>query len=207
MKNKKVFKVIFISFSIIILFLPLVVSANDFLTKVVEKNVLYVLIQNNIVPLEAKIMGRILITFGYKFAYSISDSIILVNGINLKLTWNCLGWQSFLFLLITLFLWNCLGWQSFLFLLITLFFGLKGKYSFFSSFEAVVLGVLGTFWVNIARILFTVLLAVHALPIFRIVFHDYLAAFTTIIWLFFYWWFCYSYILVPKVIAKIEHKN
>lgn len=189
MKSKKVFKVIFIGFSIIVLFLPLVVSANDFFTKIVERNVLYVFIQENIVPLEARVMGKIFILLGYDFGYSVADSVILVNGVNLKLTWNCLGWQSFLLLFITLF------------------FGLKGKYSLFSSFEAIIFGILGTFWINIARMFFTILLAVHAMPVFRIVFHDYLAALISIIWLIYYWWFCYSYILVPKLIAKKAYRN
>ena len=56
----------------------------------------------------------------------------------------------------------------------------------------------GTFWLNIGRMLFTILLAVHAPPIFRIVFHDYLAAGTTVIWLFVFWWFAYSFILEER---------
>ena len=117
---------------------------------------------------------------GYKYAYSPSNSIIVINNLNIQITWNCLGWQSFLLFFITL---------------IT---GLKGKYSKVLVLEALGIGVLGTFWLNIFRMLFTVLLAVHAPAIFRIVFHDYLAAGTTVIWLFIFWWFSYKYILEEK---------
>jgi hypothetical protein len=61
--------------------------------------------------------------------------------------------------------------------------------------EALGIGILGTFWLNILRMLLTVLLAVHTPAIFRVVFHDYLAAITTVIWLFGFWWFSYSFVL------------
>jgi len=182
MKNhKKVFIYLFLGFTLVMVALPFVVTANEFLTGVVEKNLLYEWIQNNVVPIEAKMMGVILLPFGYNYAYSPTNSTIVVDGLNMQITWNCLGWQSFLLLFITLLI------------------GFRGKYSRLSILEALGIGILGTFWLNILRMLFTVLLAVHAPPIFRIVFHDYLAAATTLIWLFVFWWFSYSYILEQKV--------
>ena len=137
-----------------------------------------------VVPLEAKMMGAILMPFGYNYAFSPTNSVIVVNGINMGITWNCLGWQSFLLFFITLVV------------------GFKGKYTRLSILEALGIGILGTFWLNITRMLFTILLAVHAPPIFRIVFHDYLAAITTVIWLVFFWWFSYSFILEGKVVNR-----
>ncbi len=167
-------------FSLVLLVLPFLVTANDLLTKFLEKNFLYVFIQNYLVPIEAKMMGTILIPLGYEYAFSPTNSIIIVNGLSMGITWNCLGWQSFLLLFITLVV------------------GFKGKYKVLSVIEALAIGILGTFWLNILRMLFTVLLAVHAPPVFRIVFHDYLAAATTVVWLFVYWWFSYSYVLEEK---------
>ena len=182
-KQKKVFVSILLVLSLVLLTLPLIVSFNEVLTGIVEKNILYVWIQNNIVPLEAKMMGVILAPFGYQYAYSPSNSIIVVNGLNLRITWNCLGWQSFLLLFASLIV------------------GLKGKYKKLSIIEALLIGVLGTFWLNIFRMILTVLLAVHAQPIFRIVYHDYLAAGTTVVWLFALWWFAYSFVLTVKEAA------
>lgn len=179
-KQKKVFISILLVFSIILLTLPFLVSFNEVLTKVVERNVIYGWIQHNVVPIEAKMMGVILLPFGYKYSFSPANSVISLNGTNMEITWNCLGWQSFLLLFITFLV------------------GFRTKYTKISVLESLMIGLLGTFWLNILRMLFTILLAVHAPPIFRVVFHDYLAAITTLIWLFFFWWFSYSYILVQK---------
>lgn len=179
-KQKKVFTSILLIFSVIILTLPFLVSFNDVLTKILEKNVFYGWIQQYFVPLEAKMMGVILIAFGYNFKFSPTNSMILVNGNILEITWNCLGWQSFLLLFITFLV------------------GLKDKYTKLSIFESLVIGIMGTFWLNILRMLFTILLAVHAPALFRIIFHDYLAAVTTLVWLFVFWWFSYSFVLVEK---------
>lgn len=179
-KQKKVFISIFLGFTIVVLVLPFLVSFNEVLTKIVERNFLYIWIQNNIVPLEAKMMGAILMPFGYKYAFSPTNSTIVVNGLNMGITWNCLGWQSLLLLFVSLLV------------------GFRGRYTKISIMEALLIGILGTFWLNIARMLFTVLLAVHAPPLFRIVFHDYLAAGTTVIWLFIFWWFSYSFVLETK---------
>ena len=64
-KQKKVFISLFIGFSLIILVLPFLVSFNEVLTQIVENNFLYLWIQENIVPIEAKMMGAILMPFGY----------------------------------------------------------------------------------------------------------------------------------------------
>lgn len=180
MKEKNLFITIFLLLSLTLVILPFLVSFNEFLTGIVEKNFLYIWIQESIVPIEAKMMGVLLIPFNYNYAYSPLNSTIVVNGINMRITWNCLGWQSIILLFITFIV------------------GLGKKYTKISMFEAVGIGLLGTFWLNVLRMLFTVLLAVHLPVAFRIVFHDYLAALTTIIWLFFFWWFAYSFVLEER---------
>jgi exosortase/archaeosortase family protein len=181
-KHKKVFISLFLGFSLVLVVLPFLVTANDLLTKLVEHNFLYIWVQNNVVPLEAKMMGAILMPFGYDYVFSPTNSTIVVNGLTMGITWNCLGWQSFFLLFITLLV------------------GFRGRYTKLSILEALGIGILGTFWLNILRMIFTILLAVHAPPIFRIVFHDYLAAGTTLIWLFAFWWFAYSYVLVNRAV-------
>jgi len=176
-KQKKVFLAILLVLVLVLATAPFLVTINEVLTRIVERNLLYGWIQKSIVPLEAKMMGVILMPFGYEYGFSPSNSIIVVNGLRMGITWNCLGWQSFLLLMVSLVV------------------GLRGRYRRWSMLEALVIGVLGTFWLNIARMLLTVLLAVHAPPIFRVVYHDYLAAITTVVWLFAFWWFSYSFVL------------
>jgi len=179
-KQKGVFASIFLVFSILLIILPFLVSFNEVLTRIVEKNLFYLWIQDTVVPIEAKMMGAILMPFGYQYSFSPSNSAVIVNGLHMGITWNCLGWQSFLLLAVTLLV------------------GFRGRYTKSSILEALGIGLMGTFWLNIFRMLFTVLLAVHAAPIFRIVYHDYLAAGTTVVWLFIFWWFSYSYILEDR---------
>ncbi|HKZ34817.1 MAG TPA: hypothetical protein VJ179_03060 [Patescibacteria group bacterium] len=178
--KKSVFLVLLIFFSLLLGFLPLVVVTQDALTRLVEKNVFYLWIEKNIVPLEAKMMGVVLLRMGYDFAYAPLTQTLFVNDLPMKITWNCLGWQSMLFLLLTFGV------------------GFGRKYRFFSVMEAVGIGLLGTLLINIGRMLLTVFLATSLPVVFRIVFHDYLAAVMTIVWLFVYWWFAYSYVLEEK---------
>lgn len=178
--QKKVFLTILLALALVLVALPFLVSFNEMLTKIVEENFLYLGVQKYVVPLEAKMMGVILMPFGYEYGFSPTNSVIVVNGVQMGITWNCLGWQSFMLFFITLLV------------------GFRGRYTRMSILEALCIGILGTFWLNILRMLFTVLLAVHAPAIFRIVFHDYLAAGTTVIWLFIFWWFCYSFVLEEK---------
>ena len=179
-QQKTVFYILFACLAIILSLLPFLVSFNDLLTIIVEENVLYVWIQNNIVPLEARMMGVLFMLFGYSYSFSPTNSTVVVNGMSMGISWNCIGWQSF-----------------FLFV-ITLFFGFRGRYTKLSIAQAFVIGILGTFWLNVVRMGITVLLAVHLMPVFRVVFHDYLAAFMSLGWLFFFWWFSYSFVLETK---------
>lgn len=179
-KQKKVFIWILIFFSIVLMFLPFVVTINDLLTRIIQKNLFYLLIQNYIVPIEAKMIGVLVGLMGYKYSYYVNESIVLLNGIPMQITWNCLGWQSLLLLMITFVV------------------GFGKRYKLTSIIESILIGFLGTFWINILRMLTTMLLAVHLPSIFRVVYHDYLAAFTSLIWLFLFWWFAYKYVLEER---------
>lgn len=179
-QQKKVFLTIILALALVLATAPFLVSFNDLLTKVVEKNRLYGWIQSDIVPVEARMMGGLLLPLGYQYSYSRTNGLIIVNGMTLSITWNCLGWQSFILMLVSMLV------------------GFRGRYRKLSVLVAVGIGVLGTFWLNILRMLFTVLLAVHAPAIFRVVFHDYLAAISTVAWLLAFWWFSYRYVLEEK---------
>lgn len=186
MKQKKVFRFVLAALAILLMILPFLVSFNDLLTKMVEKIGWYAWVQSKIVPWEVRLVGVLVKPLKIKFvAY---PEGFTANNIYARLSWNCIGWQSLLLFLLTL----PVGFRA-------------ADYTFFSKIIALSIGLLGTFWVNLLRIVFTVVLLVVSRPLYALVFHDYLAAIITIIWLFVFWWFCYSFVLEEKS-GKIEEK-
>jgi exosortase/archaeosortase family protein len=187
MQQKRVFKTILALFVIFLLILPFLVSFNDALTRLVEKFTLYTWMQNAIVPYEVKMVIVLTGVFGFHNITAYTDGFG-VSGAYLQMTWNCIGWQSILLLLITFYV------------------GLRGhRFTLESILEAVGIGILGTFLVNLLRLAFIVILYELSRPIYAITYHDYLAAIVTTIWLFYFWSFVYKYVLVEKEIpAKIN---
>jgi len=179
MESKKVFAFLFIFLVVLLMVLPIVLTFNDVLTRLIEKVSLYQFIQDKLVPYEVFLTGVIVKPFVKEFI-PLKDGMV-VNGIPLKMSWNCIGWQSLLLFLGSLLI------------------GLKGgRYTLVSKIEVIILGILGIFWINLLRIAFIVLLFTWSQSVFRIVFHDYLAAIVTIAFLFLFWWFSYSFVLETK---------
>jgi len=178
MREKRTFAIIFALLAVFLAVLPFLVSFNEVLTHLVEKFGLYMWVQERIVPLEVKMVGVLVKPFGVN--YLAHSNGMTVNGIYAKMTWNCLGWQSLLLLIITLI------------------FGLRGNYTWASRIETILIGLLGTFLVNLFRLAVIVILLAYFQPLFALVYHDYLAAMVTILWLFGFWWFSYSFVLETK---------
>lgn len=188
MSQKKVFKLVLAALAVLLAVLPFVVSFNDLLTRIVERSGWYRWIQEKVVPWEVRMVGVMVKPLRIDFvAY---PEGFTANGIYAKLSWNCLGWQSLLLFLITL----PVGFRG-------------GNYTFLSKSEDFLIGILGTFLVNLMRITFTVVLLVVSRPLYAIVFHDYLAAIMTIIWLVVFWWFSYAFVLEEKAGAEEPEKE
>jgi exosortase/archaeosortase family protein len=173
---KDTFKFVIIFFVIILAVLPFATTFNELLTRIVEDSGFYRFIQIGFVPYISKILGGILnllpgldiATFPYG---------VIVNGIDVRVTWNCLGWQGFVLFFASLI------------------FGLRGDFGFSSKLQTVLFGFFGTFLINMFRLVFTAALVGWSPGLFVILFHNYFMTFVSIIWLFFFWWFSYSYIL------------
>lgn len=179
MRQKETFKSIFLYLSILLAILPFLVTFNEILTALVERFELYIWVQERIVPIQSQLAGLLVRPLGIDYV-PFRDGM-LVNGMPMQMTWNCLGWQSLLLF----------GGS--------LIVGLKeGTFSIFSKAQVFILGLFGIFWINLIRIAFTVVLAAYAMPIFRVVFHDYLAAITTVIFLVGFWWFSYAFVLQER---------
>lgn len=180
-------KSVLLVLTITLLVLPAVLTFNDLITKVVERWVLYNFLQQQLVPFQVKLVGLVVRPFGVAYI-PLRDGMI-ANTIELRMTWNCLGWQSLLMFLVSLIV------------------VLKGyTFTWMSKLEVIFLGMFGIFWMNIFRMSITVLLAVYAMPVFRVVYHDIFAAVMTIVYLIGFWWFSYTFILEEKL-ANVKENH
>ncbi len=186
-QEKSTFMLIFLSAAILLLMLPFFTTFNELLTRIFEKIHLYMAIQNYVVPYETRLVGAVLKPLGISYLAHFDG--MTVNGRYLGLTWNCIGWQSLLLLGITLLT------------------GLVGNFTFWSKVEAVAIGIIGTFLVNIFRMAFTAWLGAFYGEVFALVFHDYFATFVILAWLFVFWWFSYAYVLRQKRNIKYQNSN
>lgn len=169
-----------------LVFLPFLTTFNSFITEVVNKFGLYKTVQNTIVPFESRFVVTTVRFIGV-------PAFMAPKGER----------ASFYFLKGKEYFpvevqWNCLGWQSLLLLFISFLVGFQGNFTRFSKLECVLIGLFGTFLINIFRMVFITTGVYYVNTVFALLLHDYFAAFVTIAWLFFFWWFSYKYVLEEK---------
>jgi len=184
LNQKKIFKDIFLVAAVVLSILPVIVTFSAILTSLFNKMGWYVWLQDAIVPIESRLVAVIVKLAGItaKVAQNHDFSMVLIRGeslIPVKLEWNCLGWQSMILLLITFTT------------------GLRGKYTLLSKGETILIGILGTFLVNLFRMAIIVTLAYYWNSFAAMIVHDYFASFVAIIWMIFYWYFSYKFVLEP----------
>jgi|SRR3989344_9588798 len=192
--QKKTFTHILLILVIVLTFMPFISTFNDLLTRAVMRLDFYRFIQNVIVPWEVRMVGVILWPFGFR------PSIV---GEYLSIGSPSTSSGRFLIEIA----WNCIGWQSLLFFIITTFVGLQGdRYTNFSKIKALIIGFLGTFLINLFRIAGVALIAFYFGQNIAIVFHDYGSTIAIIVWLLIFWWFSYSFVLELKVNSKLSNE-
>jgi exosortase/archaeosortase family protein len=187
MEQKKIFKDILIVTVIVLSALPVIVTFSAFLTTLFNKMQWYSVLQEYVVPFESRLVAVIVRLAGITGSVTPNQtefSIVLHKCVSelipIRLEWNCLGWQSMILLVITLTT------------------GLRGKYTFFSKFETLVIGILGTFLSNLFRMSLIVTLAFYWNSFAALIVHDYFASFVALVWMIFFWWFSYSFVLEEK---------
>lgn len=184
--QKNTFKLLFLGLVVMLVALPFVTTFNSALTAVINKVGFYKVIQETVVPFESRFVVTIIRFLGVPaFLSPLGETadFVLVKGkdyfpVDLQ--------------------WNCLGWQSLLLLFISFLVGFQGNFTRLSKLECIAIGLLGTFLVNIFRMVFISVGVYYVNTIFALLIHDYFAAFVTILWLFFFWWFSYSFVLETK---------
>ncbi len=180
--EKSTFKLIMLFSAILLLIMPFITTFNDVLTRFVMKIEIYRKIQEFVVPIEIRFITFILNLIGIK-------TLITASTISV---WKNMDWKTFTIS------WNCIGWQSMVLLLITFFVGLAGKHKISSKIECFLIGILGTFLANILRMTLVTITGYLFGSLPAIIFHDYFGNIFMIIWLIFFWWFSYAFVLQPK---------
>lgn len=179
MNQKKTFSTIFILFIVMMVSLPFLTTFQDILTRILMSFEGYKVLQNFIVPYEIRVLASTLSFF---------HITIQANNLYVQFTRN--GQKEAVYII-----WNCVGWQSFLVFLITLVTGFSGKFTKVSKLEALFIGILGTYLINILRLILVVIMYYFTGHGIGLIFHDYFSSFMSIGWLFTFWWLSYSFVL------------
>ena len=186
MNQKTTFKKLFAGIAILLAVLPFLVTFSSVLTSLFNKMEWYVWLQEVVVPFEAKLVAVLL-------------RLVNINGIiTPKSNFAMLLEKPDNTYIPVSLEWNCLGWQSLVLLGLTLLTGLRGNWKIMSKVEAILIGIIGTFLINIFRMAFITSLAYYWNNVAAMIIHDYFAAFVALIWLIFFWWFSYSFVLETK---------
>jgi len=181
--SRDTFVTLFLILVLLLMFFPLMATFNDILTRVVINLRGYWFIREVIVPFEVRLTAVILAALGVEVA--VTREYVVLSGSS----------QPF----IAEIVWNCIGWQSLLFFGITAFIGLQGdRYSNLSKLKALIIGALGTFWINILRIVLVIFVAYNFGQLTATIVHEYVSLLAVILWLFFFWWLSYSFVLEER---------
>jgi exosortase/archaeosortase family protein len=190
LNQKRTFKLLFAALAVMLALLPFVTTFNTMLTEFINSIGLYQRLQERLVPWEASMVVTIVRLLGINAFLLPKEEIgafVIDRGgelIPADLQWNCLGWQSLVLLVLSFIA------------------GFQGNFTRLSIIECVLIGLLGTFLLNILRMVFITIGIYYVNTAFALLIHDYFAAFTTIIWLFFFWWFSYAFVLEEKVAVQ-----
>lgn len=185
-------RLLFIILAILLTILPFLTTFNEFLTSLALRFHWYVAFQQLVIPIETRMIAAILSLFQFKVMAS-PTSIILTQM------------QSGIPRTVSVYLsWNCIGWQSLVLFLLTLYTGLSGNFSLYSKIHTVIFGFLGTLLINFIRITLVALVGFYTRSLWANIFHDYASTLMTIAWLFGFWWYAHTFILERKAIEEIE---
>lgn len=187
MKEKQTFSTIFILFVVMLVSLPFLTTFQDILTRILMSFQGYRVLQNIVVPYEIRIVASFL---------TLLHIPVAANNLFIQFTKN--GQTQVVYII-----WNCVGWQSFLIFLITLISGFSGHFTIRSKVEAFSIGVVGTYLINIIRLILVMLMYYFTGRGIGLVFHDYFSSVLSIAWLFFFWWFAYGFVLETKLTQKL----
>lgn len=181
---KETFKVIFLLMTLSLALFPFFTTFSDALTRFVLKFGLFAVLKNITVPIMTKGVVVVLSVFGIQ-AQASESIVILQKSVDI------LPFKAEV-------LWNCVGWQTAILLFLTFFVGLSGPFNLKSKVESLIIGVLGTFLFSLFRLSFIFILGYYFGRYPALIFHNYFSTLFSFAWIFIFWWFVYSFVLVEK---------
>ncbi len=176
-RQKSTFQLIFIGAAMVMIVMPFITTFNEFLTKIVERFHFYTILEDFVVPYLSRLIAVVLKPLGHTIMGTHEGLFIADKNLAIKIAWNCIGWQSIILIIITL---------------VT---GIQGHYSRFSKAQTILIGLLGTFLLNVFRIASVVVVAIYFGYFPAVIYHDYFSNLLIVFWLFLFWWFAYAYVL------------
>lgn len=182
---KRAARSILLVITIFLMLFPFINSMNQFLVKLIEPLIFLKPIQDVIIPYEVSIVRGILHLLGIPMTPSdpgaFSITLITPRGEEPVVV-----------------AWNCLGWQSLLVIFATFLTGFQGKFTFLSKIEVLVVGLSGTFLLNIGRLVGIFILFYYGNGQIAMAFHDYGSIILTLLWLFLLWYYAFHFVLQNK---------
>ncbi|MCZ2808289.1 MAG: hypothetical protein O2V44_02930 [Candidatus Bathyarchaeota archaeon] len=166
-----------------VLFTPLMKGFESVLTWLVFRSGLYVFIKEGLLPIQVRMVSVALSALGFDVDVLANSVIMIEKG----------GHSAGAGIL-----WNCVGWQTFFFLLITIVFGISGAYIWKSKMLCIALGFEAVLSISFLRIILTVLINFYLGHWQAVFFHDYLGTLFVLVLVFAFWIFCFKFILVPR---------
>jgi exosortase/archaeosortase family protein len=162
-----------------VLLIPFMTTINDFLATIAQRTGAASFLLQTLSSTESSIIAAVLSRIIGIHASSSGPflSVSQAQAINAYIDWNCTGWQS----------WIVLG--------VTMLVGLYGRYTTKSKVTCIMLGVFGTFAVNLLRIITIVLVAIYVSTTQALLYHTYGGTIAAIIWLIFFWYISFKYVL------------
>ncbi len=185
-------RLLFAITAILLTILPFLTTFNEFLTSLALRFNWYFGFQQFIIPIETRMIAAILTLFNFKVMAS--PTSIILTQINNGLPRTVSVYLS----------WNCIGWQSMVLFILTLYTGLSGNFTLSSKLHTLLFGIIGTLLVNFIRITLVALIGFYTRSLWANLFHDYASTLMTIAWLFGFWWYAHVFILERKTSQEVE---
>ena len=177
----------------ILLVLPFITTFNEFLTKAVIELRLDAILTNWVVPTEVRFIALMLQPLGIQA--EVTDTALYLSRAGSD------------FPIPVYISWNCVGWQSFILFGITLVTGLQGRIPRRRKLQVIAVGLLGTFWMNLLRMSSVAMVAYFFGRLPAVIFHDYGGTLIILVWLVVFWYTLFTYFLADYVGEDEEPLN